>query len=90
MCDDRHKPARDSDKKIYDGQRATNFRHRQTDKRQILVSITETGRELHACIRQKHHEEAQALLSVLSEEEKLTLADLFDKILRTEHNTEKE
>jgi len=63
-------------------------RHKsETDKRQILVKITDTGREHHSRIREKHWDDAKMLFSPLNTEEKRILADLLNKILQAETNT---
>ena len=59
----------------------------EEDKRQIVVRITDAGREHHTKIRAKHLEDARTLLAPLSEEEKSTFIRLLDKILEAENNT---
>ena len=62
----------------------------EEDKRQIVVRITDTGREHHTRIRAKHLEDAKNLLSPLRDDEKQTLICLLDKILLAERENEKE
>lgn len=60
------------------------------DKRQILVRITDAGREHHAQMRENHLKNAKQLLSPLNDEEKSTFIRLLDKILQADGDDEKE
>ncbi|MBQ7921619.1 MAG: MarR family transcriptional regulator [Clostridia bacterium] len=62
----------------------------EEDKRQIVVRITDAGREHHTRMRAKHLENARSLLSPLTDEEKTTFIRLLDKILEADTNQTKE
>jgi len=56
-------------------------RQSDEDKRQTIVSITETGRNRVALFREAHRSRAEKFCSPLTEEEKITLSELLDKLI---------
>lgn len=61
-------------------------RQSEEDKRQTIVSLTDSGREKLEIFRKTHREHAAEFLSSLSEEEKITLAALLKKLTESKHN----
>ena len=60
-----------------------------TDKRQTLVRITDTGREKAAEMRGIHERAARALFAPLTDTEKETLAALLRKVIAAGEDTER-
>ena len=60
-----------------------------TDKRQTLVRITDTGREKAAEMREIHERAARALFAPLTDTEKETLAALLRKVIAAGEDTER-
>ena len=53
----------------------------QTDHRQMLIQITESGRQQSRLLRERRNTEAMELAGVLSEEEQQTLQSLLQKLM---------
>ena len=53
----------------------------QTDHRQMLIQITEPGRQQSRLLRERRNTEAMELAGVLSEEEQQTLQSLLQKLM---------
>ena len=57
-----------------------------TDRRQLLIRITELGRQQSQLLRERRNTEAMELAGALSEEEQQALRDLLNKLLDSWQN----
>ncbi len=63
-------------------------RRNPSDRRQILVSLTEQGKENSSVIADSRLETAKELLKVLNDEEKETLFALLKKVIDSDEEAE--